>query len=284
VAALVIGAGTAWAVEHSQTSTPQIAGGLTRYAPTTSPAATGATVAGSLAKVQAGLDPVFSKLSVGAPPAGPQSTKAGSWLYATVRASSSQNGTYLPELWQAQLAQGALDDELRSSNTSNTSSVISGSTILLDTGDGSAPTDLGGGAGDIAAGQVFGAQAEELSDAAIVASVKASLAAFPLTNVGVRVLHPLGPAVMVTATVSDPSKLAGAWGEISSAVKANGEYEGTYVQINGPDGSPLARSASAMRIGAGTVWFAPGMDNELGIPHGGFPVGAYAPNAQPSTP
>lgn len=104
------------------------------------------------------------------------------------------------------------------------------------------------------------------SDIEIVAGVEGVLRLFHLTPTTVRLLHPLGPALVVEASTDDPASIEGRMGELESALDSgHSGLEGMYLAVDGPDG-PLFRGESAHRIAEGGQWFARGFDS--GIPHG----------------
>lgn len=258
-----VGAASASGVLDGSGSTPM------SYAPSTGDITQAPDPTSAERMVLQGLDQsLFESVSFDDPPS--PKYRPGLWMYVTMRGTTVSDGNYLPTLWQAELAQGAIADHL-SAGVTNLADVIEGSTILLDTGDGAAPREIGGGAGDVAAGQIFGAQSSQASDATISTHVKSALEGVGLSPQEVRVLHPLGAAVYIRASIDDPSKIQGQFDSILNSVQAGGEYEGIYLEIEASDGTPLVRSANAYRIGAGSVWFAPGNDELLNINHGGKP-------------
>lgn len=105
------------------------------------------------------------------------------------------------------------------------------------------------------------------SDSELEARVDSVLRDFHLTPTRVRVLHPLGPAVVVEATAPDAASVDGRMGELETALAAPpmSGLDGLYLEVVGPDG-PLFRGESAARIREGGQWFAEGFDS--GIPHG----------------
>ena len=223
----------------------------------------------AIQRVQQGLDPVVSKLVLGSPPVGAITNNDGLWLYATLTGvKGDENGQAIPLAWEADLAQGALADMLAGS-AKRLDDVIAGSSIQLDTGDGSMPVQIDGGAGAVAAGQIFGSQVAGLADDQIEADVTGTLKRFGLEANTIKVLHPLGPAVYIVATVTDISMLESKFEALRAAIDGDPiRYEGVYIQINDPLGSPMVRASTSYRSGAGRVWFAHGQDSVLGIGHG----------------
>ena len=188
------------------------------------------------------------------------------------------------QVWEAYLAQGALADEidgLTGGFQKNLANVICGSSFTAPGPDG-AVEQVGDASGDVAAGEIFGAQAQNLPDAAISDQVSGALKSFGLTSESITVLRPLGPAVRVTATVSSVEDLAGKYNDLMKALTDSGkEYEGMYLEVDLPDGTPILKTGYASRVASSILWFADGVDAALGIQH----MGLYHPQgAQPSAP
>lgn len=264
--AVVLASGTGAAAVAALGTSSSHDGQIGMSAPATTAFPPAASREAALLKVRTILDPMVSDLHLGVPEAG--SDRTGTWMYATVRAPATA-GQAVPGMWEAELAQGALGELLPGKDASDIGGTIVGSTIMLDTGSGTAE-QIGGGTGDVAPGQNFRAQATHQTDAQITGSIDATLARFGLTSLGIRVLRPLGPAPSVVAQVADPATLAGRWAELLQALN-NGDYEGLYLELLSRSGSVLVRSYSALRMGANGVWFAPGMDDLLGITHPHIP-------------
>jgi hypothetical protein len=195
------------------------------------------------------------------------SPSSGQWWYATVSGPTDRDGATLKMDWEAALAQGSIAEQI-SGDVCDLHWVIRGSSVEFQLPSG-ATRDLGGGAGDIAPDQLFAAQASNSTDEEIVQEVGDALAQYPLTVEDIDVLHPLGPAVAVVATVEEAGDIKGKFEAIRSAVLGDPlRFEGLYLEIDTPDGKPLVRTGASYRSGAGMVWFAPGMDSVLGIAHG----------------
>lgn len=108
--------------------------------------------------------------------------------------------------------------------------------------------------------------ATRASDSELEAEATAVLRGFPLTPTTVRVLHPLGPAVVVEATAADAASVDGRMGELETALSSRlPGIDGLYLAVDGPHG-PLFRGESAARISEGGQWFEKGFDS--GIAHG----------------
>jgi hypothetical protein len=228
--------------------------------PTTSTQETGdEAISDTLPGLDKGL---FEAVSLSPSP----SDEGAEQLDVTLRGAPDVDGSLTSTLWQADLAQGAIADRMAGDQT-NLADVVSDSGYVLSAPDGSF-SNVGGGVGDVAAHQVFDAQASSVSDDAIINASNQTLSKFNVTPTTVRVIHPLGPALMVIGNVSSPDQLKDAFTRLSGALNGGGsEFEGWYLEIDGPKGEPLVRSSVAERAGIGRVWFAPGMDELMGIGH-----------------
>lgn len=214
-----------------------------------------------------GLDPdVITDVRLGSPPdARPEGDQ---WFYATVRGDAISQGAAVSAQWEADLAQGAVAERIAGDNATDLASVIAGASVTLELPDGTRH-DLGGGAGDISPGQLFADQAARTSDDDIAQRVMSTLAKFGITAVQIRVLRPFGPAVYVSAMVDKAGDLNGSFDTVRAALLDDPlRYEGLYLEIDLPDGTPLVRGAQAFQTGAGTVWIAPGLDDAVGANHG----------------
>lgn len=222
----------------------------------------------AIAQTLAGLDrSVILSVSLSAPGPG-TGYDHGEWLNAMI--ASPPTAAYedlLPSIWEASLAQGAIADRIAGA-TSNLADVIVDSTISAQSPDGST-VPVAGGAGDITSHQVFAAQKLEMTDSAIANMTDSALATFKLTPINIAVLHPLGPAISVRAQVNDLDRLKGEFSDLLESINPNeATYEGVYLELEAGDGRPLVRVSQSLRTGVGQVWFAPGMDDFLGIMHG----------------
>lgn len=192
----------------------------------------------------------------------------GQWLHATIAGRpSTPHQKLMRAIWEASLAQGAVADRL-AGTTPNLADVIVDSTISVRGPDGRL-VEVAGGAGDVVSQQLFGAQQQRLSDAAISHRVRAELTSFGLAATGIRVLHPLGPAVSVRATITHLRALKGRFASLVNALNpSQAEFEGLYVELDSARGAPVVLASQSLRVGNGQVWFASGMDRYLGIIHG----------------
>lgn len=217
----------------------------------------------ALPTVLRGLDAsAFVSADLGAAPT--SDDWQGRWFYATVRAPSVSNAGALFNTWQAELAQGALA-EVMDVNEPDLANVIVGSTIQAQLPDGTTAV-VGGGAGDIAAGQQFRFPAD---DAHAVGQARKIVKQFGLRPGSVRVLHADGAALAVTATVASRHQLAGIVGRLKDALLGSpARYVGLYLELRDSSGAPLVKVAVALRTGVGTFWTRPGFTEDVGIAHG----------------
>lgn len=96
------------------------------------------------------------------------------------------------------------------------------------------------------------------------------MASFGFSADDVQVLHPLGPAVSIVATVNNPKSEQPDINDVLNALQGpDGNYEGIYLELRLPDGVPVLRQTTAYRTGAGRLSFAPGYDDVFGASHGG---------------
>jgi hypothetical protein len=219
-----------------------------------------------------GLDPgVFTSFRVGEPPPIEPGSESGTghysgplWTYATVAGSQGASTDDVSGIWEASLAQGAIAERC-SLGVRGLERVMGGSSTRFATGKN---RDDWGGQGTARAGEVFPAEASGEPDAAIITDAERVLKEFGLTPRTVRVLRPLGPALLVTASTGDVASVQGRMGDLEDALDGGPgrpEFEGLYLAVDGPRG-PLFRGQGTWRTGSGGQWFAEGFDS--GIPHG----------------
>lgn len=239
------------------------------YAPIGAPMSgelSGIAPADALARVVARMDSnMFATVSIGKPPTADD--WQGNWLYATINVDSLTNAAYLPELWEADLLQGALAESMNAGQR-DLANVVVGSTFTARLPDGSEAT-LGGGAGDVAAYQEFAAPTDDNA----VAQAQTVLSKFGLATIDVRVLHPLDSALYVVAQVKDVNTLANQLNVLQNDLLGSPlEFEGLYLEIRDSSGQPIVRSASAFRSGAGHIWAKPDLGVDLGVSSAGAPA------------
>ncbi|MDQ6523054.1 hypothetical protein RB608_05555 [Nocardioides sp. LHD-245] len=173
--------------------------------------------------------------------------------------------------WTAELALGALA-ELRRTNETSYAEVLGDTKIKADLP--LETLDLDGGHGFVATGQVFAAQADRRSDEAIESSLTDQARKFGLEVIAVDVLRPLGPAPIVILRTRGADKAPG-WtmDNLRDALAGSPlDYEGIYIELRAPDGTPLVAAGTSYRTGVGGLWFEPGHDETFGATHlGGRP-------------
>jgi hypothetical protein len=217
----------------------------------------------------AGLDRgVFARFEVLMPPPPPirsDDYRGPLWTYATLPGSRDRTTHDLVGVWEARLAQGAIAERC-SLGLADLQQAVAGGTVRYATGTERLADE---GSGFARAGLVFGAQADQTSDGAIVAEARDVLRRFGLTPRTVRVLHPLGPALLVEATTDDPDSMTGRIPDLETALDGGDQrhprFEGVYLALDGP-GGPLFVGEGTRRDAGGGGWTAPGFDS--GIQHG----------------
>jgi hypothetical protein len=258
VLALALTGGTAAAVVRHR--------GHSDASPTFSAASTAypqQTVADAIRDTLAGLDTnwfldVRLQQQLGAD--GSADTSVAPGMLVDIKAPSEDSGAGIPALWEAEVAEGAIAERI-AGDSPDFQDVVGNLDTTLTFPDG-ATDDVGGGAGYVTAGELFGAQASGESDSKIEQDVDATLASYDLQPDQVRVLHPLGPAVWVVATTNDPSQFPGRFDEIQNAIMGIApdiEYEGLYLEIDNAQGEPLMRVGNAIRNGGGVSWTSPSL-------------------------
>ena len=208
-----------------------------------------ATVPSDIVSAQAGSPPADAQPLPGSP--------ALPALYITVKIPSLENGEAVEPLWEADLLEGAAV-ELAGSSAS----------LEADVGyiyfDGKLPhgtviPDIGGGMGDIARGQQFAGSQD--SDLTIEDSIDSTVAAYGLTLDNLTIYHVLGTAPAVIVTEPDITKIASSYGSlVDDLFGSPPRYQGYYLEIRGPDGSPYIRRSVSFVTGAGRLWRDPSMD------------------------
>jgi hypothetical protein len=188
------------------------------------------------------------------------------WLTIDVTTDSPSKSGQLETTWLAALAEGAIA-ELHHTDETATNQVIGGDTInavLPNT----TVARLDGGEGYVATGQTF--SASDLTDDQIIRSASATLQQFHLKPVDIHVLRPLAPALYVVVQLPNATGDPG-WtlDELRHALTGTPvAYEGTYIEIQSPNGDPLIAGGTAYRAGLGGLWFAHGQDDRFGASHG----------------
>jgi hypothetical protein len=193
--------------------------------------------------------------------------RQGRWFYATANAPAIRDGLEIESLWQLDLLQGAVAESVGTS-TGNLADAIVGSTFDIQLPNGTLVPNVSGGAGDVAAGQVFGTGVPK-SDAAVVLRAQSVLKKQGLVPGSVRVLRVGAPAISVTATIPNGRRLSGGLDQLRRAILGEPPvYEGYYFDIRDSLGNPLLKTSAAFRTGAGRLWVKPGLEAAMGVVHG----------------
>lgn len=185
-------------------------------------------------------------------------TSVARGMLINIKAPAEEQGTSIPAQWEALVAEGAIADRI-AGDAQALQDVVGNLDVTLTFPDGTSD-DIGGGAGYVRSGEVFGAQTSGDSDPEIEHDVEKVLASYGLQSDQLRVLHPLGPAVWVVASTNDPTQIQGRFDEIQNALLGtapNIAYEGLYLEIDNLKGDPLIRSGTAFRNGGGVSWTSP---------------------------
>jgi hypothetical protein len=179
-------------------------------------------------------------------------------MRVNIKAPSKDQGGEVTAEWEAMVLEGAVADRM-AGDAAHLQDVIGNESTVITLPDGTTD-DVGGGAGYVVSGERFSAETSGLSDEVIRRNVADALSKFGLTSINVRVLHPLGPAVFVTATTSQPDDVASRIDDIQNAFLGTSpdlNYEASYLEIDDAQGTPLARVGNALRNGGGISWISP---------------------------
>lgn len=264
-------AGSDGSPTNAPANTPSASGTPGAWA-TATQAAPGLSFDAAVARVTAGLASVATvgvSLAPGLPDQADAEIPA---LRIDVRPAGASDLSDVTATWLAELAQGAVAD-LMNTGRATTRAVIGGGRYDL-TEDGTTK-DLGGGTGSVRSNQSFTAQQDGRSDGDIAEAIDAVLVKFGLEPQSVEVVHPLGPAVAVVATVPDGLNVTWTIGDLRSAITGDpSAYEGVEITLVSPSGSILLEEASAYRMGGGGLSFSAGQDDRFGAAHGGIPPAA----------
>lgn len=254
--ALIGGAATAVVRGHRHSgASSHVAAETTTYPQQSLPDATKDTLAG----LDAG-EFVDVRLQQQVAADGAPLTSVAPGMLIAIKAPTEDHGASIPAQWEALVAEGAIADRM-AGDAPALQDVVGNLDVSLTLPDGTTD-DVGGGAGYVTSGQVFGAQASGESDAEIERHVDQVLASYGLRSVRVRVLHPLGPAVWVVASTDDESRIRGRFDELQNALLGTAPdiaYEGLYLEVDNPKGEPLIRVGNALRNGGGVSWTSPSL-------------------------
>ena len=204
----------------------------------------------------------FGSIELGPAP-GPD-FRQGAWLDVVVNGHGPQNHDQLLGLWEADLAEGAIQELGANSDTKSLADVVAGESIAIRNGDGTL-TDLGA---DAAGDQTPGRKFQPPPDAVAISSANQAVQAVGMTPLSVRVLHPVQSALYVTAEVANVYAVE-KFAQLLSALRGGGAvYEGIYLEVRDKAGQTLVAVAASPRTGTGRLWIKPGLPADPGIPHG----------------
>jgi hypothetical protein len=214
----------------------------------------------ALAESMAGIDPgVVIDAHVGAAPTG---QTAGTYLYEQIALPrTTDNGEAIPLMWEAELVEGATAER-----TAHDGWLLHAVRGFVETGrkpDGQVVSLDMDGVGNIPSGQQFTGG----SDDSITSWATALLEKYGVTPVSVRVLHPLSPAVMIIGQVSSDALSNGQLIGLTTDLGLGKCCEGTYLELQTPDGQAQVRLADSRRSGSGTFWPRPGVTLNIGVGH-----------------
>jgi hypothetical protein len=196
-------------------------------------------------------DGTFAKLQL-SPPASELNVENQWDMSATANVPSGSGAALARASWLGCLADGALAEYLIG-NSSNLATAVQG-TIVAKLPGGSTQA-AGGCGGDVAADEEFGAQVEGLTDQEVDASVNKALQNIGLRAERIDVVRPLGPAIAVQLSVPSVDDASSTADAVSAALDSPPyEYEGVFLEIDGPDGTPLLARGVALRAGTDNVW------------------------------
>jgi hypothetical protein len=183
-----------------------------------------------------------SGVAVGSPPDG----RPGVWLDFSARLGSDQDIERTG--WECDLVEGAIADALNQQDLGH----VTGSTIDAVLPNGT-HEDIGGGMGDVKAGQSF----TNASDASIQSELSTTLKADNLTPVSINILHADQPAPAVIAETADPKEAATSAASTVKALFGGSHpptFEGFYFEVLDTSGNPLFALSYAYRSASGRQW------------------------------
>ena len=212
----------------------------------------------ALAQTLAGLSNVIRSAKLGPQPSD-GSLPNGVWLHIEVASENQMEGQ-----WEATLLAGAVAD--RTAGKRFLASVIKGYTVDYVPSDGSEPTDQTTNELDVA-GERFRPPGD---DSEIKRVTTDTLARFGAQPVSIEVLHPLDVALKVVATIATPEAMNGRLAQLQTALIGTPiQYEGVYLEVRLPDGSPIAKLWTTYRDVVGSQSVRPDLEDILGgPPHG----------------
>jgi hypothetical protein len=183
----------------------------------------------------------------------------GVWLHIEVASENQMEGQ-----WEATLLAGAVAD--RTAGSGFLASVIKGYIVDYIPSDGSEPTGQPTNELDVA-GERFRPPGDDNTIKRVTAD---TLARFGARPVSIEVLHPLDAALKVVATIATPEAMNRRLGQLQTAlIGTPTQYEGVYLEVRLPDGSPIATLWTTYRDVVGSQSVRPDLQDILGgPPHG----------------
>ena len=212
----------------------------------------------AITQTLAGLSKVILSAKVGPQP-NDGSFPNGVWLHIEVVSENQMEGQ-----WEAILLAGAVAD--RTAGKGFLASVIKGCIVDYVPSDGSEPTGQPTNELDVA-GERFQPPGDDNKIKRVTAD---TLGRFGAQPVNIEVLHPLDAALKVVATIPTPEAMNGRLAQLQTALIGTPiQYEGVYLEVRLPDGTPIAKLWTTYRDVVGAQWVRPDLEDVLGgPPHG----------------
>ncbi len=243
------------------------AAGPTPYAPAVDdhPVAVSRDAAVTALTSRAAGTPLAALALTGAPSATPG-------VVVTMRKTAFGAGSDLLPTWQAATVLGAFGDLTTAGPTATSGVGISSVRFALP---GGAVLDPGitlntGGA---AAHQVFGTPARDV----VAQRITDVAARRGFTVKSIAFFTGITDNPVVTLVAADRALLTQRSALVAEMFPRPATVEGYYVEVQGPDGTPLTREAAAYRASAFLVWNDPAVEAEAGFVHAGPPAARRSP-------
>ncbi len=211
----------------------------------------------ALAQTVAGLSKVIRSAKLGPQPSD-GSFANGIWLHIEVAADDQMEGE-----WEATLLAGAVADRTAGDGRF-LASVIKGYIVDYVPSDASTgPTGQATNELDVA-GERFRPPGDDNKIKRVTAD---TLVRFGAQPVSIEVLHPLDAALKVVAAIPTSQAMNRRLAELQTALIGTPiQYEGVYLEVRLPDGSPIARLFTTYRDVVGAQSVRPDLEAILGGP------------------
>ena len=218
----------------------------------------------ALARTLDGLSGVIDSASLGPGPSG-AADRDGLWVHVEIAADAPAPVERMEGEWEAALLVGAVAD--RTAGDGLLASVIKGLIVDRLAPDGTINSGWEPTKSGVAAGQRFPAPGDDRHIREVVTAI---LSQFAMQPVSIEVLHPLDAALKVVATIETLEAMNGRLAQLQSVLTGTPiQYEGVYLEVRLPDGSPIAVLSTAFRTGRGSQSVRPDLEDILGGPaHG----------------